>query len=373
MSKNILVDTGKSNALDKMRQMVDVTQTEQIRASLEVTMKGMVKSSVNNYLQVLREDPLLQNCLRFNILTQRIDVAKKLWWNDEIVPLSDEGEDFLFIYFENYYGLANDKYMKKALRAIANSNKYHPICDYLNALKWDGEPRIRYVLKKYLGANDSELTYQCLLHLMLGAIQRVFYPGCKYEEMLVLVGGQGAGKSTFFRFLAIKDEWYSDDIKRLDDDKIYGKIRGHLMIEMPEMAPTISTKSIELIKAFLSRQKDTFRIPYQQYEEDRPRQCVFVGTTNTRQFIPFDRTGARRYLPIAINPEKAEKHLLEDEKEARNYFDQLWAEAMALYNSGNYSMKFSKEIQKELDLYRENFTQEDTMAGVIQGWCCPAN
>ena len=227
------------------------------------------------------------------------------------------------------------------------------------------------MLKRYMGADDSDLVYECLKHFMIGAILRVFHPGYKMDEMLCLVGTQGAGKSTFFRFLAIKDDWFSDDLKHLNDEKVYGKLRGHWIMEMSEMIAAVSAKSNEEIKSFLVRQKDTFRIPYQQYEEDRLRQCVFAGTTNTKQFLPFDRSGARRFLPIMIHAEKAEKHILDDEAEARAYFDQLWAEAMYLYRTAENPaelMKFSREMESQISLYREQFMQEDTLAGTIQGW-----
>ena len=129
-----------------------------------------------------------------------------------------------------------------------------------------------------------------LKHFLLGAIRRVFRPGSKYEEMLCLVGGQGAGKSTFFRLLAIRDEWFSDDLKKLDDD----------------------------------------------------------------------RAGNRRFLPIMIYPENAEVHILEDEDASRDYLLQVWAEAMSIYRSGRYSMKFSKSIQHQLVEVQKDFMPEDT-------------
>ena len=67
---------------------------------------------------------------------------------------------------------------------------------------------------------------------MLGAIHRAFHPGCNFETMLCLVGGQGAGKSTFFRFMAVRDEWFSDDLRNLDDENVYRKLQGHWIIEM---------------------------------------------------------------------------------------------------------------------------------------------
>ena len=116
-------------------------------------------------------------------------------------------------------------------------------------------------------------------------------PGCKADEMLCLVGQQGAGKSTFFRFLALNDDWFSDDLKQLNDSKIYEHLRGHWIMEMSEMIAAISAKSNEEIKSFLTRQKDTYRNPYDKYEEDRKRLCIFAGSTNTRQFIPFSLSG----------------------------------------------------------------------------------
>lgn len=277
----------------------------------------------------------------------------------------------LLLIFVCYYKLTSEKCMDKALRIEANSRAYHPICEYLEQLEWDGQERIRYVLQRYMGADASDFVYEVVKHFLMEALSRIYRPGCKADEMLCLVGQQGAGKSTFFRFLALNDDWFSDDLKQLNDSKIYEHLRGHWIMEMSEMIAAISAKSNEEIKSFLTRQKDTYRNPYDKYEEDRKRQCIFAGSTNTRQFIPFDRTGARRFLPIAIDSSKAEKHILDDEKEARSYFDQLWAEVMEIYwSTENKSslLKFSKEMEQEISEYRKQFTQEDTMAGMIQGW-----
>lgn len=183
--------------------------------------------------------------------------------------------------------------------------------------------------------------------------------------MLVLTGGQGAGKSTFIRFLAIKDEWFSDDLRKLDDEKIYQRLAGHWIMEMSEMVATANAKSIEDIKSFLSRSKDTYKFPYDRYAADHPRQCVFAGTTNKTDFLPMDRTGNRRFLPIQVHPERAEVHILQDEAASRAYIDQLWAEIMVIYDSGKYSIHLSREMEKQLAHEQERFKQEDTLAGQI--------
>ena len=189
---------------------------------------------------------------------------------------------------------------------IKGENAYHPIQDVLNSLVWDGKPRIHSCLHHFLGADESDYVEEMLKHFLLGAICRVFHPGSKYEELLCLVGGQGAGKSTFFRFLAIQDEWFSDDLKKLDDDKVFAKLQGHWIIEMSEMLATSNAKSIEEIRSFISRQKETYRTPYETQPKDRLRQCVFGGSSNTLDFLPLDRAGNRRFLPVMFYPEKEE-------------------------------------------------------------------
>ena len=253
--------------MKEMFRMVDKSKVDEVKQMLEYTQKGTAKATVGNYMVVLRNDPLVRESMKYNKLTGRIDIVKKLWWNEEVCKLDDDGRTYFYYFFERYYKLTSEKCMDKALRIEANSRAYHPICEYLEQLEWDGQERIRYVLQRYMGADASDFVYE--------------------------------------------------------------------------------------------------------YEEDRKRQCIFAGSTNTRQFIPFDRTGARRFLPIAIDSSKAEKHILDDEKEARSYFDQLWAEVMEIYwSTENKSslLKFSKEMEQEISEYRKQFTQEDTMAGMIQGW-----
>ena len=176
------------------------------------------------------------------------------------------------------------------------------------------------------------------------------------------------GNGFLEQVLDVVHEWFSDDLKKLDDDKVFAKLQGHWIIEMSEMLATSNAKSIEEIRSFISRQKETYRTPYETQPKDRLRQCVFGGSSNTLDFLPLDRAGNRRFLPVMIYPEKAEVHILEDEAASREYLLQVWAEAMTIYRSGEYSMKFSKEIQKQLVEVQKDFMPEDTEAGQIQGF-----
>lgn len=137
---------------------------------------------------------------------------------------------------------------------------------------------------------------------------------------------------------------------------------------MSEMIATASAKSIEDIKSFISRAKETYKIPYETHPADRLRQCVFGGSSNTMDFLPLDRSGNRRFLPIMVYPELSEVHILENEAESRAYINQLWAEAMTIYRSGSVRLTLSKEMSKELRELQKQFMPEDTKAGLIQAF-----
>lgn len=335
---------------------------------LESTEKGGVRNSIRNCLTVFQNDPLLSGAIAKNLLTERTDIIKPIGYHRTGTAITDTDMNYLLLYLEETYGLTSEKKIAAAIGIVANENGYHPIRDYLNGLTWDGTERICTCLHHFLGADSDQYTYEALRLFLLGAIHRAFRPGCKFEVMLCLVGGQGAGKSTFFRFLAIQDEWFSDDLKKMDDDKVYVKLQGHWIIEMSEMLATSNAKSIEEIRSFISRQKETYRTPYDTYPKDRLRQSVFGGSSNTLDFLPLDRAGNRRFLPVMVYPENAEVHILKNEAASREYIMQVWAEAMMIYRSGEYSMKFSKEIQNRLIEVQRDFMPEDTEAGQIQGF-----
>lgn len=340
----------------------------EVRERLDRTENGGVKNSIKNCLTVFRLDEVLYKSIRYNLFTEKMEIVKPLWWHKRSPVLNETDLNYLMLYLEETYGLSVEIKIARAISSIADKNKYHPIQEKLKSLVWDGEKRIENALPHFLGVEKNEYTCAAMLLFMLGAIHRAFQPGCKFEMMLCLVGGQGAGKSTFFRFLAMKDEWFSDDLKKLDDDNVFRKMQGHWIMEMSEMIATANAKSIEDIKSFLSRQKETYKVPYDIQPDDRLRQCVFGGTSNTLDFLPLDRTGNRRFLPIMVYPKNAEVHIMSDEKASRAYIEQMWAEAMVIYNSKKYQLALSKEMEQYLKEFQKQFMPEDTKAGMIQGF-----
>lgn len=330
--------------------------------------KGKIIQSIGNCVKAIHCDERLKEMFRYNEMTDKVEVSGA-WWRQSSVNLSDNDVNNIRLYLETAYGLTHEKNIPRAIDIIAHQRAYHPIKEYLASLKWDGAKYIENLLPKYLGAKKSAYTTEATKLTMLGAIERVHNPGAKFESMLCLVEDrQGGGKSTIARFIAARDEWFTDDVKNLDDENIYRKLQGHWIIEFSEMLATANTKTVEAIKAFLSRQKDTYKVPYDKYPHDFPRQCIFIGTTNNLDFLPNDKTGNRRFIPVRVNSELAEVHPLEDETETRAYIDQAWAEAMEIYRSGDYKLTFPKELQGLLAEVQQEFTPEDPKVGIIQEW-----
>lgn len=331
-----------------------------IKKKLELNTNGFVKQTIKNSVTVLEEDPLFKGKIRLNELSEMTDIVGEVSWDRSWMTMDDIDRAHIMMHLEEVYGLSSDKRIDRAITVVASHNRYHPIKEKLLALKWDGKPRVKHALHHFLGAEETEMSYEALKLFMLGAVCRIFKPGCKFETMLCLVGKtQGTGKSTFMRFLAISDDWFTDDIKHLDDERIFQKLQGHWICELPEMLAAINARNVEDIKSFLSRQRDNYRIPYEKYAKDRPRQCVFAGTSNKKQFLPSDRSGNRRLIPIEVHEENAEVHILDDEEASRAYILQMWAEIMEIYKSGNYSLTLPKHLQKQLSDYQKEFTPED--------------
>ena len=166
---------------------------------------GEIQRTIQNCITILQNDHVLADAIRLNLLSERIDIVKPVGWPRSGKTLNDTDMKYILRRMEKY-GISSEKKIESAIRIVANENRYHPIRDYLNGLVWDGKERIRYCLRHFLGADTDNFTYHSLRLFLLGAIHRAFCPGCKFEVMLCLVGGQGAGKSTFFRLLAVKDE-----------------------------------------------------------------------------------------------------------------------------------------------------------------------
>ncbi|ABO49730.1 virulence-associated E family protein [Desulforamulus reducens MI-1] len=323
MGKDILV-----------RAQEDFADDDDWTQHLEYTKKKELKTSLKNLVLILRHDPNLKG-IAYNAHKGAITLLEKVPWRkpgDWKGPnWSDDDDAALRVYLEKVYEIWTPSKLNDALTAVSHERSFHPIRDYLNGLdEWDGIPRLEEVLIDYLGAEDSVYTRAVTKKTFVAAVARVMNPGCKFDYMLVLIGKQGLGKSTLFTRLA--GNWFNDSLSMSDmrDKTAAEKLQGYWILEIGELAG-FKKAEVEVVKSFLSRQKDIYRPSYGRRTIEYPRQCVIVGSTNNDTGFLRDSTGNRRFWPVNVTGVSTDRAPW-----AMNDYTvgQIWAEALACYKAG---------------------------------------
>ena len=326
---------------------------------MDTDAQGNPQKTMKNLLTTLEHDPKLKGRLRLNLFSGRIDVTGSLPWKrpspDGI--WSDEDLAQLRIYLEPFFGKVTKNDILDAVAACASNQAYHPVRDYLNSLSWDGVPRLDTLFIDYLGAKDTPYTRAVTQKSLVAAVARVMTPGCKYDTMPVLIGAQGRHKSTILAKMG--GQWFSDSLRTFGDKDSMETIQGTWINEVAEMQ-AMSKSNVDAVKMFLSKTSDYYRAAYGRYTADRPRQCVFFGTTNSRECLT-DPTGSRRFLVIEIDRQARTKNVFSDLEQQR---DQIWAEAVSFWRIGE-PLYLSSELEKEAAKIQEDHRVRHPWEGII--------
>lgn len=296
-------------------------------AQLKTGAKGIVLATVSNAVIIFANDPELSGMLAYNEFTCRPVLLRSPPTTAGLTaagpfPRSWEASDRTLFqaYFERIH---NPKFSShiigNAMESVAVGRRFHPVRDYLRSLVWDGVDRIDYWLQKTFGTPDDAYHRAIGSRFLLAAVRRIMRPGCKYDTVLLLEGAQDIGKSRACRAL-FGDDWFTDTLPSdLRGRDAADALTGVWGIEFAEIEHLLRSEPEES-KAFISRQIDRYYPRYSHAFVERPRQCVFVGTTN-RDDYARDSSGNRRLWPAAC--QFAVVEWVMDNR------DQLWAEAVA--------------------------------------------
>lgn len=376
-----LVQKGREAVESNVKEMIVPTSSEILPASdgfgtglvdettaitLQRNINGSVaQTSVNAMEILLKDDAFATLRMKYNELSESVEVCG-LPGNSRLHEMTETDLSKMKSRTE-IYGFKSKDVLCDAIGMVAEKNSYHPIVEYLESLPaWDGVDRYSELLPKYLGAKRSELVTETTKMLLTSAVKRVFEPGSKYDVCVVFIGDQGLGKSTLCEKLAHGEKYFVDNMQDFGG-KAYEMIRGKWFVELAEMKATLSAKSAEEIKQFLSTKQDRHRDVYERLAKDRPRQCVFVGTANNMECLPYDETGNRRFIPIDCSKSRQVVHpLVADDLD--EFIEQLWAQALDDYRNGNaistLDFKFEAELKENTDAHMT----QDSRTGVIQDY-----
>jgi putative DNA primase/helicase len=244
----------------------------------------------------------------------------------------------------------------EAFDLVARNSSYHPVRDYLRSLKWDGGAHLLR-LPALAGAEDTDLNRLLFKRWAISAVARPLRPGCKVDTVLVLQGAQGTGKSTFFKTLA-SPAWFCDALLEIGTDDAAQRLEGVWIYELAEL-DAIRKSEWSAIRQFVTEAEDKYHVRYDRMHRTRKRDGVIVGTTNPQEFLD-DPTGARRFWPVKVLRQI-------DLAELTRLRDQIWAEAVALYDAGE-PWHLAEQEEVALRVGQEEFTNYDEWTGPIAEW-----
>lgn len=292
--------------------------------------QGEPLGNVANAMVAMRQDEALHEAFAYDRMQRAGYVVRPLPGDDaskchEFRPIRDVDVSSV----QEYLQLAGLPKLGKdtchqAVDLRASERAFHPVRDYLDGLRWDGQQRLDRWLITYMGAADTSYSAAIGAMFLICMVARIYEPGCKADYMLVMEGPQGLLKSTVCGVLG--GVWYSDalpDIRTAGKD-VAQHLNGKWLIEIGEMA-ALDKADAAALKAFITRTVERYRPSYGRKEVIEPRQCVFIGTTNEAVYLR-DKTGGRRFWPVKVTHTVLDA-LIRDR-------DQLVGEAVCRYRAG---------------------------------------
>ena len=324
---------------------------------------GAPAKTIRNVQIMLEHDPLLKARIRKDTFAEAIFGVAPLPWGAREREVgafrwTDDDDRGLRKYMERVLGWQSRDLVDVAVGDHAAKYGFNPVTAYLQSLSWDGTPRLDTLLIDYLGAPDTPYVRAVTRKAFTAAVARAMVPGTKFDNMTILTGAQGLGKSTLLKKMG--RAWFSDSIKTFEGKEASELVRGVWIVEISELE-AFNRSETGRIKQFLSQQEDIFRAAYGRHVGWYPRRCVFFGTSNNGEYLR-DRTGNRRFWPVDVGVQDASKRVFGGLDEE---VDQVWAEAYVRWQLAE-PLYLTGDLEKAATAEQEAHQEADPREGVIR-------
>lgn len=325
--------------------------------------KGEVENNLQNLQLILNYDESLKGIV-FNQLADGMEILSDVPWKNHARFWRDADDAQLICYINDSYGRFSKENYMTAVTKVTDDRSYHPIRDYFSKLPpWDGVSRVDTYLIDYLGASDTKYVRMVTRKTLCAAYMRVYHPGIKFDNILVLNGDQGIGKSTAIMKLGM--DWYTDSlsISDMNDKTAAEKLQGHWILEIGELAG-MKKADIDKVKAFISRQDDKYRASFGRRVTSHPRQAIFFGTTNSETGFLRDVTGNRRFWIVKTPGSKDKKPW----DITQDTVDQIWAEVASICSKGEKLYLDDESIIDDAVKEQNNAMEHDEREGLVRAY-----
>ena len=284
--------------------------------------KGRIQKTPQNIITFLENHPKYAGNMKYNTFSRMKEFNGETFTDMDLSMVVNDICEHL--------GFYNQAMTTTALDEVFKNHKYNPVQDYLKSLKWDGKKRVERLFIDMLGADDTVLNRVFAKKWMVAAIKRTMQPGCKFDNVIILQGAGGIGKSTLCERLA--KQFFSEmSLSEIDTKDVVQKLNMTWIAIIDEM-DNMNRKEMSSIKSFFSRLKDMTRLAYARNSEEFKRHCVFIGSINDETFLRDSTSNVeRRFWVIKCNNQTRGGEVYR--KMNDYYVDQLWAEAISMYEA----------------------------------------
>lgn len=321
-----------------------------------LTERGGIRKLIVNLVEMIRFEPFSEH-LEFNEFTQEITLYREAI--DEAIV-----DDIRLTAEEKMHLTYSKDDTITALSKLAREKTYNPLKDMFEKNSWDGMKRVETLFIDYIGVEDTLYAREVTKRWLVGAVKRIYEPGCKFELVPVIQGKQGLGKSTLVGKLG--EPYFTDSLMDLGKSKdSYQLLIGTFIAELGELASLNKTET-ETVKKFISAESDRIRLPFGKKMVNYKRTVAFIGTANPNVYLK-DLTGNRRFFPL---PSVAEpfKSVFKLTKET---IQQVWAEVLTMYKAGVYpyfdgGVELDRKIIAHAKKMQEDATESNSSVDAVK-------